>query len=179
MAAPWRDIGPTEVSWGGVVIGKTQTNPSGGTQGGTRVRITTEVADSFRDHSGVQKHDSIVTGTMVEVEANFAGLDVDQMATLLPGATVQNMGGGEKKLDIKSAVGLSLRDNAQELILKPLDDGIPTTDETQWIHFPQAHPRPNVDFAFNLQDQKIFAVMFDVFTDLTTDVIMSVGQQST
>ncbi len=176
--AIWTDIGPCQLVLGGVVLGKTVENPDGGTNGGTRVQIDQRTVQSRRDHSGEQAHDEIVSGTIVGVEANLAGVDVDQLASLIHGATIVNMPGGNKRIDIKSAVGKSLRKAAQELILKPLVGEEPTEDENEWFVFPLAAPKLNANIAFDLETTKVYAVMFAIFTDLTTGVIASVGQQS-
>lgn len=178
MGAIWKDIGPAEVTYDSVVLGQTVENPDGGTHGGARWRMNTETRQSFRDKSGTMPYDEIVVGTVAEVQANLTGLDVAQFAKILPGATLSD-GPTSKRIDIKSAVGYSMRTNAKTLILKPLVDGEPTTDETQWVTFAKAHPMPTLELAFDMENQKVYAVTFKIFDDLTTGVLAAVGVNET
>lgn len=173
------DIGPCEISWKGTVLGKTEENPDGGTQGGTILRENVETRESFRDHSGTQAFDSIVVGTRVEVEANLTGLDVSQLAAVVPGATIVDLPGGDKRLELRSAVGYSMRANAGELIMKPIESGVATTDESKWFSFPLAHPRPEFEIAFDIETQKVYKVMFMIFENLTSGIIAKIGEQVT
>lgn len=178
MGAIWKDIGPCEVSFDGTVLGKSVANDEGGTHGGCRFRINQEARSSFRDKTGTMPYDQIVVGTTVEVMANLTGMSVEQFAEILPGATLST-GPTKKRIDIKSAVGRSMRDNAKELILKPIVDGVATTDEQQWITLSKAHPLPDIDLAFDMENQRVWAVTFAAFDDLTTEVIAKIGTNTT
>jgi hypothetical protein len=165
-----QDLGPCEINYDGVVLGKTATNADGGTHGGVNVRYESTVQDTMRDAEGANPHDSIITGQKMMVEANLAGMSIDQLASIFPNTTVSGSG-TSRKLQIKNPVGTSMRDNAAKLILKPIISGTTSTDPTEWIVFDLAYPTPDFDFAFSLESQKTIKVSFTIFHDLTTNIL--------
>lgn len=177
-AQQFKDIGPAEISYKGTVLGKTVANPDGGTHGGVGVTITTETRDSFRDATGTNPHDGTIVGRHMMVEANLTGLSLAQLAVLIPGATLSD--GAQKSLILNNPVGMSQRENAGELIIKPIDSGVVSVDETEWISIPLAFPEPDFDFKFDLEGQKVFNSKFKCFNELTgANKIATLGQNST
>lgn len=179
MAAIWKDLGPAEVSYKGTVLGKTAQNADGGTHGGARWRLAVESKQTYRDKSGTQPYDEIIVGTTMEVQATLTGQSVDQLAALIPGATVIGMGGNSKQLKIVGSVGTSMRDNAGELVLKPIIDGVATTDQDQWFKASLAYPRPNLEVVFDMETQRVYDVTFAVFDNLTTGILATLGKTAT
>ncbi len=174
----WNDIGPCELTYKSNVLGATVANPEGGTHGGAIFRLTTETAESYRDKEGSNPHDSTVRGTMAEIEANLTGMAVDQLAVLVPGSSLSS-GSTSKRLDIKGGAGYSLRDNAGVLYLKPIINGVATTDETQWIKVSLAHPKPGpIELAFDMETQRVYKVIFMAFPD-SSGVIAQIGKDVT
>jgi hypothetical protein len=176
-AQQFQDIGPAELTWKGNVLGKTVANPNGGTHGGVGVKIMTERRDVLRDAKGTNPHDKIIVGRSAEVESNLTGLSLSQMKDLIPGSTLS--AGAQKSLQLLNPVGMSERESAGLLIIKPIDTGVVSTDESEWLQFALAFPVPNFDFKFDLENQKVFNVMWDIFDDLTTGNIATLGQNST
>lgn len=180
MAAIWNDLGPCEVTYNGTVIGYTEQNTEGGMHGGARWRLNVGSKPTFRDKKGDNPHDEIVTGVTMEIEANFAGLNHTQVAAIIPGANLVDLGGGKTRVAIKTAVvGTSMRDNAKALILKPLVNGSPSTDETDWVRATLAYPVPQFEVPFDMENQRVFPVLFKIFDDLTTGVLGTIGDLST
>lgn len=178
MSAVWKDIGPAEITYNGVVLGETVANPEGGTHGGCRFRLMQEHRQSFRDKKGTNPYDEIIVGTKAEIMSNLTGMSIDQLAQAVPGSTLTD-GPTSKRLDIKSGVGYSLRDNAAAIILKPLINGVATADQTQWIQASLAHPKPDFDVPFDMEGQRVYPVTFAIFDNLTTGVLASIGVQTT
>lgn len=176
-AKQWLDIGPCEVNWNSTVIGKTVANPDGGTHGGTRIRLSTENRPAMRDAVGAQPYDIFITGRMLEIESNLTGLSLEQLAAMIPGASLST-GPTKKQLKLGNPVGMSLRAASEELILKPIVSGVVSTDEEDWINVPLAYPLPDFDFAFNLEDQKVYKVTFKTFDNLSTGVVATIGEDA-
>jgi len=177
-AQQYKDIGPAELTFNSIVLGKTAINPNGGTHGGVGVTIGTETRDSFRDATGTNAHDGTIVGRTLGVEANLTGLSLEQLAGLIPGAELS--AGAQKALALNNPVGMSQRDNAKSLVIKPIDSGVVSTDETEWITIPLAFPEPDFDFKFDLEGQKVYNVKFKTFNELTgSSTIATLGQNST
>lgn len=164
------DLGPAEVTFNGVVWGKTPDNEDGGTHGGILVRYETSEVETMRDAEGANAHDAIFVGQKFEIEANLAGMSLEQLKEIFPNAEIVGSG-TSRKLVIKNPVGMSQRANAKVLLIKPIIDGEPTTDRTKWMRFPLAHPRAAFEVPFDLENQKVTKVIFRVFHNLTTNVV--------
>lgn len=173
----WLDIGPCQVEYNGVVLGKTVANPDGGTHGGTRVQVTIERRSAMRDALGAQPYDTFVVGRTLRVQTSLTGLSLEQLAALIPGASLST-GPAKKQLKLGNPVGMSMRANAEELILKPIAEGAVSTKEEDWINIPLAFPVPDFDVAFNLEDQKVYNVEFETFDDLSTGVVATIGDDA-
>lgn len=165
-----QDLGPGELTYNSVVLGKTSDNPDGGTHGGISLKGDTTVQETYRDAEGGNPHDVIITGQKMMVEAALAGLSIEQLASIFPNATVSGSGVG-RKLVIKNPVGLSMRDNAKKLIIKPIYSGVVSTDPSDWVVFGLAFPTPNFEFSYSLDSQKTIKVSFTILYNLTSDVL--------
>jgi hypothetical protein len=152
----WSDIGPVALSFKGTVLPDTA--------GGARYRHSIETVQSFRDKHGNRPVNEIVVGTPIDFEADLAIETIDAFASLLPGVTL-GTGTVKKALQIKSAVGYDMLANAGELIVKPIVDGVATTDESLWLKFPKAHPKVNFDVVRDLKSQSTYKVAFVTFPD--------------
>lgn len=173
----WKDIGPAELTFNSLVLGKTVTNPDGGTHGGARVLVTTETRPAMRDALGAQPYDEFVVGRGVRVQANLTGMSIEQLASVIPGATLST-GPAKKQLKLGNPVGTSMRAGAYELIIKPIVAGAVSTDAEDWINIPLAYPVPDFEIAFSMEDQKVYNVEFRAFDNLSTGVIATVGQDA-
>ena len=166
------DIGPCVVVYDSVVIGKTGTNPDGGTHGGVLVNYTVDGVDTMRDAEGGNPHDTIINQHVANIEANFAGLSLEQIKKLMPNSAYATAGTGtSRKLQVKNPVGISMRTNAKPLIIKPINSGVVSTDPTEWIKFPLSFAIPKFAVPNDLKTQRSYKVEFRVFTDLSTDVL--------
>lgn len=175
----FEDIGPCIVSYKGTVIGATMANPEGGTHGGCTVRCTKEYRNSMRDVEGLNEHNAYVVGETWEVQCNFTGLSLEQLEDIVPGLTMSAASTPHKKLKIGNAIGSSMRAFAGELILKQAEDGIASTDERDWMRLHLAYPLPNIEFSFDLENQKVYTVTFRGLRRLTDGEIGYIGQDET
>jgi len=173
----FKDLGAAEVSFNSVVLGKTVENPGAGTHGGVGVKYAVASKDTMRDSLGSNPFDSIAISNIFQVVANLSGLSLVQLKEVIPGATLST--GAQKQLILGNPVGISARDNAKELIIKPILADVVSVDETEWIRVPLAYPSPELDFSFDYDNQKGYAVNFKCFNDLTTGTVATIGQDST
>lgn len=157
------DIGPCNVYWGGTLVGASMDD--------TIVRISSNYADSHRSNKGTLAVDSVISGHTVEVETPMGGLTLTQMSVLFPNSVLN---GNTSKLEFKTSVGYSMKDNAAALVLKPILSGTETTDQRNWITFNEAHPVPNWEVPFGSESERIYNIMWRVFDD-DNDVMVQFG----
>lgn len=168
MTAFWKDICPVEAYWNGVLVGPTE--------GDARFRLTTEYVKSQRTKTGSMAHNEYVSGRTLEFETPVTQPTLEQLAALIPGA-VLTAGPGSKALQIKSSIGTSMRDIAQELILKPIINGVATTDEKQWIKAALAAPKMDADVALGFT-QGTYKVLWAVYDNETTGLLATLGKDA-
>ena len=174
----WLDIGPCEVTFDGAVLGATVANPDGGTHGGTRVMLTHEIRDALRDARGTKAYDRIFVGQDLRIQTNLTGLALDQLASIIPGA-VLTAGPTKKAMTLNNPSGTSMRANAGILLLKPITGGVVSASADDWISIPMAYPDPSFELAFSNDDQKVYAVEFSTFENLTSGLVATFGLNTT
>lgn len=176
-------LGPCRVLFGPVgaetELGKTK---------GVTWRLTQSAAPILYDQTGTGPFDKITTGKETEVECNFASLDYDlwedlliHEATQYQGAPTPEVGTGnaDRALDIWLGLGTSHRDHSQRLILQPYIDGAPSLNVEDWVHFPLAFPRPEIEQIYDAETQRVLHVIFEVFpVSQTVPRICFMGDES-
>lgn len=161
-ARQWLDFGPAELTWNSVVLGKTVANPDGGMHGGLRLQVSTQTAEVMRDAQG--KYDEIIVRQVFAIQANLTGLSIEQMSKIIPGAAL-SAGPTDKQMTFGNAVGTSARGSAQAMIIKPILNGVTSVTAAQWLNLTKTYPKPEIDLAFSVDNQKIWAVTFGVYPD--------------
>lgn len=151
------ELGPCEVKFGTagaeVSLGKTQ--------GGVTLRIGDDSVDLKSDQYGTSPEDTIITGTNVEVECNFAEVSFSLLGKILNQSTFGSAttGGvlGENN------VGTSLKAAAQSLVLTKYVNGIPSTNPIDTITCPLAAPLGKLELAFDADNQRVIPATFKCF----------------
>lgn len=164
----WLDIGPCVLEWKGDPVADIATE--------CRFRVGVETATSLRSKTGDEAHDEVVSSMPTEIESDLAIETLEQLVAMIPGAAL-SAGPVSKSGTIKTAVGYSLRSNAGELVLKPIEGDGPTTDETKWIKAALAHPKANFDVVFDAKSQRLYKVVWRIFSDATTGNKVVIGKQ--
>lgn len=149
---PMRDLGPCQVVFNGVDLGKTM--------GGVIFRHTEESRPVVEDQSGVTEVDLIKVGATCEVEVPLTRVSLGQLAVVTGGATYTGT-----RLRVAVPVGISLLSLAKTLVLKPYIDGEATTDSTKWLTIYKAYARADYEVVFNNEGQRIYKVVFKAFPD--------------
>jgi len=151
-----RDLGPCVLMWGGTDLGRTY--------GDVIFRYSEEDADVFEDQLGTDPVDSIIVGGPCELEAPLSRTQLSTLATLLAGASGSGTSGST--MTVKSVVGVSRYDRAQELIVKPcLQNGEADPDTSKWLHIFKASPRANYELVYNNERQRVYRTVFTSYPD--------------
>lgn len=157
------EMGPCNVTF--------KTTDLGLTKGGVEVEFGTEVAPITADQFGDTVIDDKIKGRSIKVKVPLAERDLTKLAAIFPGSTL--IGTTTKKLVIKAAVGTSLRALAGELILHPKDKA--AGDKTADLTVPLAMCKGDFSFSYKHDDQRVYAVEFVGYVDLTSDELFVLG----
>jgi len=156
-------LGPCQIWWGPVGLEE----ELGKTHGGVHWFDTETQADIFFDQVGTSKWDAYITGVEARVEADFANLSHELMDTIINGTTLYTDGATPTfcnlVLDRWAPVGLSKRDNAQRLILKPYINGVVSPNPCYWVYFPLSYPHVDMDLVFDAETQRVIHTIFEIF----------------
>jgi hypothetical protein len=159
-----KDLGPCQVVFDDVDLGATN--------GGVSFRYTEESKPVNEDQKGVTNVDEIKSGfSACEVEAPLTRSTLTRLAKVIGGSTYTGT-----KLNVNNQVGVSMYDNAAELILKPIINNVPSTDESDWLIIPKAYPKVDFDISFSVDGQRVYKVMFKGFPHATTGLTWKIGQ---
>lgn len=150
------ELGPCQVVFDSEDIGKTL--------GGVIAKFSDDTQDLKSDQYGSSAEDTIITGSNAEIEVPLAEIDFSKIAFAL-NKTVFGTNAGVAGTN---SVGTSLKAKGKELILKKYVDGAPSTDEADWITFPLAAPKSDVELSFNAEDQRVLKVTFKAFPSAVT-----------
>lgn len=125
----------------------------GYTKGGCSVEYSTESVEVTVDQED-SPITELITKQVFQIKAPLAEYDLERLADLIPGAVFSG-DATKKKLVLSGAAGGDLLASAKELILKP--KGGTAND---WITIHHAIPLPNISFAFEKENQRVFEVTF-------------------
>lgn len=158
---PLYDLGPCTLTFGGVELGETR--------GDVIFRYTEETRPINEDSKGVSPIDEIHVGMNCEVEVPMTRVTLQQLATVIPSATVVG-----SKLTVKSAVGSQMADSANVLVLKPLVGGVASA-ASKWLTVVKAAPKVDLEITFNNDGQRVYKVLFKGFVNENNE-IFSIGE---
>jgi hypothetical protein len=54
-------------------------------------------------------------------------------------------------------------EDAKQLVIKPICDGVVSTDPSEWVHIYHAYPVPKWELTWDRSTQRIFPITFMVF----------------
>lgn len=152
MGSPMQDLGPCQVVFDGVELGKTF--------GGVKFRHTEESRPVREDQSGVTNVDEIKVGASCELEVPLTRSSLGQLSKVIGNATYTGT-----KLEVGVVIGESLLTHAKELILKPYIDSVPSPDQSTWLTLYKAYPRADLEVNFDFEGQRVYKVIFKGFPD--------------
>ncbi len=160
-----RDKGPCEVWYNGAFLGPYWES--------VMMRTVSTKSDVFESSQGTTPVDSVVTGYgETTVTVPFTRISLANLAIVIPGASTS--GSGFKAIP-SVELGRSEYDNSKVLILKPIVDGVETTDQSEWLSFDHAYPNVDMEIVYDNDGQRVFNVIFCCFPDATTGVVYHTG----
>jgi hypothetical protein len=157
------NIGPCALNYKSVELGETY--------GGTVLNYTMNAAKTFVDKTGQTARKKIVIGVEANIEVQLTEASLTQLAAIVPGADLSS---AADRLALQVPVGSDLVGSAGVLILKPIIEGIATTDDSLWIYIPKASCLPQFSVPLKLEEQYVWKIMFEGHP-VTADDIASGG----
>ncbi len=124
--------------------------------------LTESRADVVHSQTGVEPYDQVISGRGVTVEVEFTEPTYALLQSLLPVGTNWTPSGptpltgvSNEAFEVRLGLGMSARDNAQSLVIKPYVDGVPSTNQEDWITVPVASPGPELEWVFDATTQRV------------------------
>jgi hypothetical protein len=152
-------IGPAKVEYGA-------TTPTvfDKTKGGVQFQANTSKQDVTIDQFGDTPVKSILKGRTCQAVVPFALHDLDKFAKVTPDSklTTHATDPLKKRLDVYANAGYNLLDDADKLVIIPLD---PSATANDWITIHQAVPIGDPQFTYNSDNERIFTITFVGYPD--------------
>lgn len=148
-------IGVCKITYDGADLGYTK--------GGVEVEVTTDTHKTTVDQFGNTTLSEYIMGRNITVTAPLAETTLDNLAKTMPGTLVE--GTTAKKATVSTGVGTNLRTEAAELRLHPV--GLADSDMSEDLVIPFAATPGAMKFAYKLDDERIFNVVFTGYPDET------------
>lgn len=147
----------------------------GYTQGGVEVSVTTETHKVNVDQFGKTPVNEYVMGRSLTVKVPMAETTLDNLVKIMPGATLITDGvdPDKKYVKVTHGVGNDLLETAKALVLHPTakaDD-----DKSEDFTVPLANTAGALQFAYKLDQERIFNVEFTGYADPATGLLFEVG----
>lgn len=156
MSGAVKDLGPCRVLYNSVDLGATR--------GGVVFRYTEESRPVVEDQGGVTPLDEIMVGSMTEVEMTLTRAALGKLAQIIGSASYS----GALLAVSNNTVGLSMYDNAQALVIKPIVSGVASADTGTWLTCLKAYPRVDMEVQYDNENQRLYKVIFKCFPDAST-----------
>ena len=134
--------------------------------GGVKVHFDRAVFKTKADSTGDTPRSEIVMGSNASAACALTEVQLDSLAAV----SIGSLNTGETRLALSHEVGRDLLDDADELIVKPIIDGIVSTDPEDWICIPKAVPLVNFDVELKLGTQNAWGVTFEGHPVLAEDI---------
>ncbi|HOY09614.1 MAG TPA: hypothetical protein PLB05_06010 [Candidatus Omnitrophota bacterium] len=151
MSAVLKDLGPCQITFDGVDIGKTH--------GGVTFRDSLVQTEVKEDQAGATPVDHIINGRSIQVEVPMTRSTLAQLMIVLPGAS--SFG---SHIRVCNYVGIQRAAYAKQLIITPLVDGVPQEDSLTIF---KASPIPDIELIFDAESQRVYKVIFNAYPDST------------
>lgn len=147
----------------------------GYTKGGVEVEVATETHEVQVDQFGKSPVDEVIMGRTVTAKIPLAETTLENLVKIMPGATLVGSG-TDKKVVVSNGVGTSLLKIAKKLTLHPKANAV--ADKSDDFTIPLAGTAGALQFAYKLEDERIFNVTFKGYPDPASQVLFVVGNES-
>lgn len=137
--------------------------PLGHSRDGAEFEFEREFEDLVVDKHGNMPVDAVLTGNNLTVKLFLAEPNITSLAVAIPEGDHQEGVSGER-LGLGTDAGFSLRDNAEELLLRPLKN-VAAEDDSEDILIYKAASIETVPLNYKIDEQRIVEVTFRAFVD--------------
>lgn len=141
------ELGPCEVIWdiSGTPITLT---PSAG---GVTIKSEVKTSPYYSDQAGENSIGEVVTGEGCTIEMKLSQMTAARLVTMASMATQGTT------IKFGGEIGSDLGNDAKKLYIKPIVDGVVTTDESAWITvFKATKPIPKMSTVFDAKGQRVW-----------------------
>ena len=153
-------IASAEVTWdfGGTPVVLTPA------MGGVTLKSAQSVVEVKQDGEGDAPIDHVTKGKVASLDMNLSAMDLDRIVLAAYGCTLSTL-----EHHMSNKVGNSLRAEAKVVLIKPLVDGIASTDETSWITIPLCSPPvETLELVMDDENQKTWACTMFMYPHTAT-----------
>lgn len=163
-------LGTCKISFGGEDLGLTL--------GGVELTVETTTHETKVDQFGETVVNEIITGRNVSVSAPLAETTLENLVRIMPGATLitDATDPTKKRVEIKTGIGESLMDSAMELVLHPI--ALPDSDVSEDVTIPKAATAGAMNFAYQLDQERVYNTEFKAYPDPETGLLMNFGDKT-
>lgn len=146
----------------------------GYTKGGVDVEVSTETYTVMVDQFGQTPINDYIIGRTCKVTTPLAETTLENMVAIMPGASLVTDGIDPliKKVEVTNAIGVNLIDIAAQLILHPISEGVSAAED---FVIPNAATPGQMNFAYRLDEERIFNCEWAAYPDPTTKVLFIYG----
>jgi len=127
------------------------------------------------DQFGETEVNEYIMGRSVVVRVPLAESDLTLLASVIPGSTLVTDGTDplQRKLEIPTGAGVSLRDLADVLTLHPTNE--PASNLEEDFVIPLACASGDISFAYRHDEERVFTVEFVGYADNTSGLLAVIG----
>lgn len=152
----------------------------GFTTGGVEVAVATTTHETKVDQFGDTVANEYIMGRTITVTCPLVETTLENMATLIPGATLLTdntvPASPKKNVVVTSGTGLSLLDRAKTLTLHPIaKDALDTSED---LVIPLAATAGAMNFAYKYDAERVFNCEFKGYPDAETGILFTYGDKT-
>lgn len=146
----------------------------GYTQGGVTVTVQTQTHKVNVDQFGKTTVNELIMQRDVSVKVPLAETTLDNLVAIMPGATlVTDATTQAKSVEVEVGIGVDLLSIAKELRLHPIAKA--SNDYSEDFVIPLAATPGGLNFAYEVEKERIFDVTFTGYPDPATMKLFKVG----
>ena len=161
MANITKNLGPCIIEWNEEGIGGAAVTFYK-TFGGVIFRYEELQVPLKRDQAGETEVGAVTSGVVnPELEVNLSEIDVKE----LDHCFMNSVAVPATSLKVSNPVGRSLYQDARQVIVKPIENGVVSLVETEWLYLHRAVPRVTMEITYDNAGQRFHKVMFKGFPD--------------
>lgn len=147
------------------------------TIGGVEVEVSTDTHQTKVDQHGETIVKEFIKGRNMTVRLSLAETTLENMVSVMPGATLITDGGDptKKKVEVTSGTGIDLLTSAGKLTLHPVE--LPDSDKSEDLTLPKASTPGGLSFSYKSDEERVFTTEFSAYPD-DTGVLFTYGDET-